>query len=108
LYPKGSGNAYGDCWVEFGPVRPGGAGQWDRKYSISETRWDMANVNIGSIDFARDWWSAGETIEVPDEIRGTSQPFFWKAIRRGSGSKKPKINNKSHIRMTVVFSEVDP
>ena len=94
------GNAYGQCWVEYGPWD--GTGQ--RAYSTQRFQWNTANPS----DVARNVWSVSDDRYIPAAIRGTNQVFVMKARLTGSSNNaaRPQLDGESGVKMRVTFLQV--
>lgn len=107
MIQEGIGNAYGDCWVEFGPGAGGSGGTQDRQFATQRFRWNSANTS----DTKSNTWKASDDVYIPASLRGTTQPFIMKAKLSSNypAASRPKITNMSGTEMRVVFQQVaDP
>lgn len=97
------GNAYGGCWVEWGPyVSPG-----IRRESTQHYRW---NTHSGP-DAARGTWKVVDYQYIPPDIRGTEQAFAMKAWVdwASSNAARPQLDQHSGVLLKVTFMQMpDP
>jgi hypothetical protein len=100
---EAGGNAFGECWVEWGPYD----GPSARQYSTQRFDWNSKAGN----DVARTTWEVADDRYIPAALRGTDQSFVMKARIDGStaSSARPMIDAKSGVKMRLTFLEVaDP
>lgn len=107
MVQEGIGNAYGDCWVEFGPGVGGSGNTQDRQIATQRFRWNSANT----ADTKSNTWRASDDVYIPAALRGTTQAFIMKAKLSSSypAATRPKITNMSGVELRVTFQQVaDP
>lgn len=107
MVQEGIGNAFGDCWVEFGPGTGGSGNTQDRQYSTQRFRWNSANTS----DTKSNNWRCSDDVYIPAALRGTTQAFIMKAKLSQSypAATRPKITNMSGVELRVTFQQVaDP
>lgn len=94
----GSGNAYGEMWVEFGPYSaPSEREQKTQKYQFDTPA--ASNVSRAN-------WIVVDEMAVPKAYRGTDQLFVPKARRLGGVSNTVQVDAKSGMNLSVRFLEV--
>ena len=93
------GNAFGECWVDFGPFKETGV----REYATQRFNW---NTNDGP-DVSRGNWEVADDRYIDPSIRGTEQPFIMMARVQGAtnNAARPQIDGKSGVKMRVTFLE---
>lgn len=93
------GNAWGDCWVDFGPFKEAGV----RDYSTQRFDWNTAD----GADVSRANWEVADDRYIHPSIRGTEQVFVMMARLQGStsDSARPQMNAKSGVKLRVTFLE---
>ena len=93
------GNAYGECWVDWGPKKSEGV----RDYSTQRFDWNTAD----GPDVSRANWIVADDRYVPAVVRGTDQHFIMMARLESAttNSARPQITAKSGVKMRVTFLE---
>lgn len=93
------GNAFGECWVDFGPFKETGV----REYATQRFNW---NTNDGP-DVSRGNWEVADDRYIDPSIRGTKQRFIMMARVQGAtnNAARPQIDGKSGVKMRVTFLE---
>ena len=96
------GEAYGKCWIEWGPLAEGST--TDRVYSTQKFRWNTP----GSSGSSRNIWKVSQEMWVPAEVRGTEQTFSMRAVLdyASSNAARPKMDRWSGITFKVTFQEM--
>lgn len=97
------GNAYGGCWVEWGPYVSEGM----RRESTQHYRW---NTHSGP-DAARSIWKVVDYQYIPPDIRGSDQVFAMKAWVDWYIDKaaRPQLDQHSGVTLKVTFMQLpDP
>jgi hypothetical protein len=95
-----AGNAFGRCWVEYGPyARPS-----TRQYSTQQFQWDSAAAS----NVSRANWFAVDDVAIPAALRGTTQVFVLKARVDASvaAGSRPGVDAVSGCNLEVRFFEV--
>lgn len=107
MIQEGVGNAFGDCWVEFGPGAGGTGGTQDREFATQRYRWNSANTS----DTKSNTWKCSDDVYIPAALRGTTQTFVMKARLSTTYpvATRPRITNMSGTELLVRFLQVaDP
>lgn len=97
------GNAFGECWVDFGPFKETGV----REYATQRFDWNTAD----GLDVSRTNWEVADYRYIHPSIRGTDQHFIMMARVAGASTNaaRPQIDAKSGVKMRVTFlEEPDP
>ena len=96
------GNAYGGCWVEWGPLKPGTT--TEREYATQHYRW---NTNAGA-DASRSIWKITDDMFVPSSMRGTEQIFSMRArlTHYENNAARPQMDQHSGIIFKATFLQV--
>ena len=96
------GEAYGKCWVEWGPLKSGST--TEREYSTQKFMWNTP----GSSGSSRNMWKVSQEMWVPAEVRGTEQIFSMRGILdyASSNAARPQMDRWSGITFKVTFQEM--
>lgn len=96
------GEAYGKCWIEWGPLVSGST--TEREYSTQKFMWNTP----GSGGSSRNIWKVSQEMWVPAAVRGTEQIFSMRAVLdyASSSAARPKMDQWSGITFKVTFQEM--
>ncbi|MGP5725840.1 hypothetical protein ACTXOR_08630 [Arthrobacter rhombi] len=97
----GAGNAYGWCWLEWGPYKAPS----ERERKSQAFQWDTPAADNAS----RSNWVAVDDLYIPVALRGTTQLFVQKARRIGGVTNSVSLDAVSGVSLQVRFLQVaDP
>ena len=93
------GNAYGGCWVEWGPLKSGSS--TEREYATQHYRWNTNGGNGSS----RNLWKVTDDVPVPSAVRGTEQIFSMRArlTHTSDNGARPQMDQHSGVIFKVTF-----
>ena len=97
-----AGEAYGGCWVEWGPLKSGST--TEREYATQHYRWNTP----GSSGSSRNTWKITDDMYVPASMRGTTQPFSMRArlTHYENNAARPQMDQHSGIIFKATFLQV--
>ena len=97
-----AGEAYGGCWVEWGPLKAGST--TEREYTTQHFLWNSP----GSSGSSRNIWKVSDDLYIPSSMRGTSQIFSMRARLNyyEDNAARPQMDRHSGIVFKVTFLEV--
>lgn len=96
-----AGNAYGQCWLEWGPYKAPS----ERERKSQTFQWDTPAAN----NVSRANWITVDDLYIPVAFRGTTQLFVQKARRIGGVANSVSLDAVSGVSLQVRFLQVaDP